>query len=111
MIPRYRSRVMATATVGSLSMPAWGHGGGYRYGSGMMYGGGGIFGWLMMVLVVVLIVAVVIGVMRWIFPGGHRPPPSSRAPQKSALEILEERFARGEIDKDEFEEKRKTLSR
>lgn len=28
---------------------------------------------------------------------------------RGALEILEERFARGEIDRDEFEERRRTL--
>lgn len=111
MTPGSRSRIMAAAVLGSLSMPAWGYGGGYRYDSGMMYGGGGIFGWLMMILIIVLVVAVAIGLIRWIFPSGHRPPSGSQMPNKSALEILEERYARGEIDKDEFEEKRKTLSR
>ena len=108
MTPGSRLRVMATAALGSVSMPAWGYGG-YHYGSGMMYGGRGIFGWLMMILIIVLVVAVSIGVIRWIFPGGHRPPSGSPAPHNSALDILEERYARGEIDKDEFEEKRKTL--
>ena len=78
----------------------------------MMYGGGGLFGWLMMIIIIVLVVAVVVGILRWSAGSGHRSPPApDAAPPKSALEILEERFARDEIDKDEFEEKRKTLSR
>jgi len=100
--------------LGLSALPAWGYGVGYHSGSGMMYGagwGGGIFGWLIMFLVLVLVVAVVFGVLRWAFGSGHRAPPPSHAAGKSALDILEERFARGEIDQAEFEEKRRLLSK
>lgn len=99
---------------GLAAVPAWGYGGGYHYGHGMMYGGGwggGLFGWLMMVLVVVLVVALLIGSLRWMFGNAHRPPSASAAPRRTALDILEERYARGEIDREEFEEKRSLLSK
>jgi len=32
-----------------------------------------------------------------------------RDPDRSAIQVLEERFARGEIDRDEFEERRRVL--
>jgi len=104
-----KTRLVVMGLSAAAAAPAWGYGVGYHYGSGMMYGGG-IFGWLMMILVIVLVVAIGIGLVRWLFARGHRPPPGSPAPRKNALDILEERYARGEIDKDEFEEKRKTLS-
>jgi putative membrane protein len=34
---------------------------------------------------------------------------TGRVGQRNALQILEERFARGEIDRDEFEERRSAL--
>jgi len=40
----------------------------------------------------------------------HVTPSSDRgAHARSAIEVLEERFARGEIDRDEFEERRRVL--
>jgi putative membrane protein len=55
-----------------------------------------------------IILAIVFAV-RWL--GGatshSAAPPTSR---KSALDILQDRFARGEIDKDEFEERKRLLS-
>lgn len=48
---------------------------------------------------------------RWLHrPGGlATTPPPPRA--KSAIEILDERYARGEIDTEEFEERRQRLLR
>ena len=51
---------------------------------------------LLVVLVILALKTVVIGGNHW-------------AGRSSAPEILEERYARGEIDQDEFEQKRKDL--
>ena len=61
-----------------------------------------IFGSLMMVLVVAAIVVIVVVLVRWIGGQGQRG-------SKAALDILGERFARGEIDAAEFEERRRVL--
>ena len=68
---------------------------------GHMFGFGGGFMWLFWILIIIAIVwfaKVVIG-------GGD----SSKDKEKSALDILKERYARGEIDRAEFEQKRKDL--
>ena len=86
---------------------------GPMYGYGHMWGGGWGGGWhpgmmfgpLIMLLALVGIVALVVWLVRWFSNGSHRHGGSER----HALDILEERFARGEIGKEEFEEKRKLL--
>jgi putative membrane protein len=40
-----------------------------------------------------------------------RPGPASGTGRRSALDILEERFARGEVDVDEFTARRNELAR
>ena len=66
---------------------------------------------IMMIAVLATVVIVVVLVVRWLgggFSPGNvpsLPPPHSR--HKTALEILEERFAKGEIENDEFEEKKR----
>lgn len=74
----------------------------FGYGmNGMGWGMG--FGWLFgITLIVVLIWAFTRGINT-----GHH---SFQEEKKSALDILKERYARGEIDKDEFEEKEHFLS-
>ena len=69
---------------------------------GMGWGFGGLY---MILLWVVIIVAIVV-LVRWIFGGSARTDmPSS----KSALEVLKERYARGEIGREEFEQKKREL--
>jgi putative membrane protein len=82
----------------------------YPYGPRMMWWGGGwdgmFFGPLFMLLVLIAVVVAVVLLMRR--PGGSwqgTTPPPGRTP----LDILKERFARGEIDKAEYEERRRVL--
>ncbi len=92
------------------AMPALAQQGLPYHEHGWMWGWGGmIVGPLMMIAFVVVVVAVVVLLVRWI--GGDRGagPASSGQDGGSALDILRERFARGEIDKDEFEERRRVL--
>jgi len=63
----------------------------------------GWFGWIGMILWWALVVLAAVALVRWI--AGQ----SGSARGKSARELLEERYARGEITKEEFEEKRRTL--
>ena len=109
-----RLSLWATTLLGTLTLPwlAWAGaaGGDGTYGHGHMWGGGGhwIFGPVMMILFVALAVAVVVLVVRWLGGVGGGGGGAGARP-KAALDILEERFARGEIDKDEFEARRQAL--
>jgi putative membrane protein len=72
----------------------------------MMFGGGMmLFGWLFLVAVVVLVVWLVRSAVG---STGDRARPGA-PDEKAAVRILEERFARGEIGKEEFEERRREL--
>ena len=78
----------------------------------MMWGpGDGWGGWLVMSLMMVGAWAVLILLVVWIV---RQPAPGTseggRTPRGStALGILEERFARGEIDRQEFDDRRAAL--
>ena len=78
---------------------------------GEMMGWGGGWGWswfgiVHMVLWWFLIVLGIVVLAKWLFGGGG----SSRAGgEDRALSILRERFARGEIDKQEFDARRRDL--
>lgn len=77
----------------------WGGGGGWGYM---------IFGPLMMIVFVAAIVVVAVLLVRWL--AGGSTGPAAPLERKAALDILRERFARGEIDKEEFEERKRLLS-
>lgn len=83
---------------------AWGPGGGmWDYGRG---GWGGMAGGLPMLIFWAVIIFLVVLSARW-FDGRrmvHQP-----AGRQTPLEILQERFARGEIDESEYTERRKAL--
>jgi putative membrane protein len=76
----------------------WGHMDGWGWG---WFAAGHLLWW-------VLVVVVLVGLVRWAIPRtGPRtaPPPQT----DRALDILRERFARGEIDETEFQARKRTL--
>ena len=84
---------------------------GEYHGPGMMWDGSWT-GWLLMGPVTMLlffgaIAALIVVLVCWL--GGQGSGGGSRSPdaEKTALDILRERFARGEIDKNEFEERKR----
>jgi putative membrane protein len=82
----------------------------YYYGPPMMGWDGGwsmVFGPLVMIVTLAVVVAFAVLLARWI--GGPWPGSPHIAPQRTALDILKERYARGEIDKAEFEERRRVI--
>lgn len=69
-----------------------------------MYGNHWMFGGLMWVFWIAVFVALFF-LIRWIV----QQKPSSHNPEENALDILKKRYAKGEIDKEEFEQKKKDL--
>ena len=67
---------------------------------------GMIFGPIMMIVFIAVIVGAVILVIRWTGLGGSAVAGGAN----KARHILDERFARGEIDKDDYEERKRVLS-
>ncbi|MCR4334168.1 MAG: SHOCT domain-containing protein [Patescibacteria group bacterium] len=77
----------------------------------MMYGIYNTYGWgyhivggLMMIVFWALFISLIVWIVREI-SGKH-----SKHPHHHAIEILKERYAKSEISKEEFEEKKKDLS-
>lgn len=82
---------------------------------GRMHDGLGWGGWLAMALLMLLLAALVIGLVVWLLvrsTSGGRPtgPETGSFDERSTPEqVLGERFARGEIDEDEYLRRRSVL--
>ncbi len=62
----------------------------------------------MMIAFIAVIVGLVVLIVRWLGTDQTSTQHSARS-AATPLDILKERFARGEIDKEEFEERRRVL--
>lgn len=71
----------------------------------MMWGGYGFMGVFMWIFWILVIVGVVF-LVKWIVLQGKQSQPSH---EENPLDILKRRYARGEINKEEFEQKKKDL--
>lgn len=70
------------------------------YGYGMMGGGW----WILMFIFWLLVLIGIVLLIKYLWEHG-----GARAEHASALEILKTRYAKGEISKEEFEEKKKDI--
>jgi putative membrane protein len=70
------------------------------------FGWGPGFGWVSMILFWGLVIFAIAALAKWLTqqsPGGGSPR------DKTPLQILQERYARGEIDREEYEQKKQDL--
>ena len=106
------NRAALLVLLSTLTTAAAAEQGNHPYGP-HMWGGGGWMGWfvgpVMMVAMIAVVVAVVVLVIRWLGGPGHGSVHPPSPPAKTPLEILQERYARGEIDKEEYEERRRVV--
>ena len=78
--------------------------GNFGYGNMMNWAGFG-FGWLWMLLWWVLIILVIVSVVKWLSDNQG----STKKDGNNALDILKERYAKGEITKEQFEQMKKDI--
>ncbi|MGA1791161.1 MAG: SHOCT domain-containing protein [bacterium] len=72
---------------------------GFGYGRGLMhYGFGGIFMWIFFLVIILVLVYLVFHVTKFRAPGKEEP-----------MDVLKRRYAKGEINKEEFERIKKDL--
>lgn len=86
----------------------------YGYGHGWMYGDGGLMalGWVWMTLVWLIPILLLVALVKYLLGGpGPKADRTSDNPGKTALEHLQEVYARGEISRDEFLQKQADLQK
>lgn len=75
--------------------------GGWGWGIGMIHG----LLWLVLIILGIVVLVRYIG-----RDSSGRPAPPDEPSRETALDVLKKRYARGEIDKTEFDEKKRDLS-
>ncbi len=72
-----------------------------------IFGGWGMgFGWIFMLLFWILVILGIIAIIKWL---SNSSASSDRIRGKTALDIVNERYARGEIDQEEYETKKRNI--
>jgi putative membrane protein len=104
---------MVGAAVPLAPAEVWAQERGWEWGWGMhpMSGMWGVWGIGMMLMMLVFWGLVIVGIVfgiRWLVRQDRQGSPRTT---DSALEILRQRYARGEINREEFEAKRRDLER
>lgn len=104
-MPMFNRALVALSAIVASAAPATAQPYGPGYGMGG-WGGGywplGMFVWP--VVLVALVLLVVWAVRSMSAPHHHAPPPGPR--RSTGLDVLEERYARGEIGRDEYLQKK-----
>ncbi len=86
------------------------------YGSehgGWMFGGGGgwmIFSWLWMALIWLIPILLLFALIKYLL-GSKNTGSAKETPRRTALDILDEAHARGELTREEYLQKRDDLQR
>ena len=124
--PRLLGRIMmriliiagAGAAIGSVPTKLWAQatsGTGareYIHGPHMMWDGGWfgmILGPIFMILLLAVLIAAIVVIVRWAGSPSVRAPLHHVPSERAALDILKERYARGEIDRDEYMQRKADL--
>jgi putative membrane protein len=103
---RFAGMVAAGSITMAFPLPVWAQERPWDWGWHPMWGMMGVWGVGMMLVMLafwVLVIVALVAAIRWLIGPGRE----SRRDQ--ALEILRERYARGEISKEEFDAKKRDL--
>lgn len=100
---------LATATASSLAAtPAWAQGPGpWQIHDWMGWGWGGMWlGPLFMIIPLALLIVAIVASVRWMGVGSG----NGGGRVRTARDILDERYARGEIDREEYQRRRNDIA-
>lgn len=90
----------------------YGYDPGYGMWGGMFGTGWMILGWLWMVLVWLIPILLLFALFKYLFSGFRsNGSKEGKSRTKTSLEILEEAYARGEVSREEFLQKREDLQK
>src|SRR3989304_5831525 len=115
---RFSIPIVSAAALALVPTGAWAQGPSgtapYGYGPHMMWWGEGwygmVFGPLIMILVLAVVIAAAVLLVRGVGgPWSGRAPPHHAPPDRTPLDTLKERYARGEIDREEYMRRRTDL--